>query len=364
MILQYLYVASKHIEIYIKSKPRKIVCILRGRPKLLLAAVILFGCFWSVFGPVVGFEKLVFGYSHDDKLIVREGSSDERDSIEFQAPYLAVNSSGILATQIEPVDESGGIEEELSLPHLQENALLAQASPITFISQEPRTSIITYVVQPGDTPSTIAASFGITTNTLLWANKLKDGSIIRPGDELVILPVSGVLHKVKSGQTISWIANYYKADANEIIAFNDLPADGQIEAGQQVVVPNGVMPAPPRPKPRRLATETITGPGTGKSHNFPYGQCTWYVAQKRYVPWSGHAKSWLANARAYGFTTGSTPRVGAIIVTRETWYGHVGYVEAVKGNWVTFSEMNHLGWAIKSVRTLHINDPKIRGYIY
>jgi len=91
---------------------------------------------------------------------------------------------------------------------------------------------------------------------------------------------------------------------------------------------------------------------SGSGGHFPYGYCTWYVASKRYVPWSGNANQWLWNARAMGYATGRTPQVGAIMVTNESWWGHVAYVEAVHGNSVTISEMNYAGWGRVNYRTL------------
>lgn len=253
---------------------------------------------------------------------------------------------------------------------LDGNALLGLASPATGTSFD-RDEIVNYVVQEGDTISNIAVNFDISINTILWANNLKENSLIKPGDELIILPRTGVLHRVKDGETISSIAKHYDAKIDEIIVFNGLPADGSIQINEKIMVPDGKMPtAKPIAKPStRVAKNSVTGPGTGKSRSFPYGQCTWYVAQKRYVPWSGHAKSWLANARAYGFETGATAQVGAIISFSGTnWltirYGHVAYVEAVNDGWVTFSEMNHIGVGIKSVRTIKANSPSILGYIY
>lgn len=333
---------------------------------LLLVAVILFGCFVCL----VSFSLWPAGLLLN-LLAQSQAPSNLTEEIIPQEPNCPVQADTYLtatplATLVSSETDSPTEcpTEEMPLEALQENALLANLMPVTIISQAPRDEIMTYLVESGDIPSVIAAQYGITTQTLLWANKLKETSLIRPGDELIVLPVSGVLHRVKDGQTIGWIAQYYKADENEIIAFNDLPADGSIQIGQELVIPGGQMPAPARPAPVYVAAVSYSGPGTGQSHNYPYGQCTWYVAQKRYIPWSGHAYTWLAQARQYGWQTGAAPQVGAIIVTRESWYGHVGYVESIQGEWVTFSEMNHLGWGIKDVRTLHINDYRIRGYIY
>ncbi len=228
-----------------------------------------------------------------------------------------------------------------------------------------RSGIITYEVQSGDTPSYIAASFGVSTNTLLWANDLSYWSIIKPGQKLVILPTSGVVHEVKRGETLSKIVNTYKGDFDKTIAYNGLPANASLGVGQEIIIPGGkkAISYQPRVQYAYQASNQYIGPYGNKSHRFPWGQCTWYVAQKRYIPWSGHAKYWLGNAQRYGFQTGTEPQVGAIIATRETWYGHVAYVEAVNGDYVTFSEMS-LGRGKLGVRTMKKTDSRIRGYIY
>lgn len=249
------------------------------------------------------------------------------------------------------------------------NFLVNSSNPLTTTSGESRDEIIIYEVQAGDNPSTIAAYFGITTNTLLWANNLGLWDYIRPGDELKILPVSGVVHKVKSGDTIESIAKEYKAVTEEIITFNDLSADGKIESGQELVVPDGVKYTPTP----TIVYATSYPKSTLGGHKFPWGQCTWYVATRRYVPWSGHAKQWMVNAQAYGFQVcwGSDcpPQEGAVISLKDGgWaairYGHVAYVEKVTNSTITISEMNRIGLGVRSVRVLPRDSWLINGYIY
>ena len=106
--------------------------------------------------------------------------------------------------------------------------------------------------------------------------------------------------------------------------------------------------------------------GAGPYPNrFAYGYCTWYVANKRYIPWLGNAIDWWPNARAYGQPEGLAPRVGAVMVTRESGYGHVAYVESVNadGSW-TVSEMNFVGWNRVSSRTIHPGQIPLVGFIY
>jgi len=89
------------------------------------------------------------------------------------------------------------------------------------------------------------------------------------------------------------------------------------------------------------------------------------VAQKRYVPWSGNAGTWLYKAKALGYRTGRAPAVGAIVVTTENrYYGHVAIVEKVSGGNITVSEMNYIGWAKTDRRVLSATSRVIKGYIY
>ncbi len=339
----------------------------RSNKRLLLAAVILFTSLFALISPVKGAEQLLFVFFNQENPGFVEQIEDTipylTETFANNETYLTANTLASLTTQTQET-----YIDETNLITWQGNALLNQSIPITTISQELRNEAISYVVQEGDTPSSIAAKFGITLNTLLWANNLKETSLIRPGDELTILPINGLIHRVKNGDTIGAIATKYKANTEKIVAFNDLPADGAIQINEKLIIPDGQMPVV-QTTSRIVKRTYTTGPGTGKSRSFPYGQCTWYIAQKRIVTWSGHAKSWLANARAAGYKTGNTPQVGAIISLSEggwlgTRYGHVAYVESINGNWITISEMNYTGWARKSVRTLKTNDWRIRGYIY
>jgi len=238
--------------------------------------------------------------------------------------------------------------------------------------------VAVYEVKSGDTVGSIASDFKITVNTILWANDLDNPNLIQPGDKIFILPTTGVQHVVKSGDTIDAIAKKYSADKEKIIAFNDLTADGALKEGQELIIPDGKIetPKPSGVLPQRnyyssgIASEdTSRGPSIidrnpKGGHVFPYGYCTWYVAQNKYIPWGGNAGTWLYHAKAYGASTGKTPKKGAIIVTNESWYGHVGIVTNVSGDSVTIKEMNYSGFAKVSSRTISAKSRVIKGYIY
>lgn len=57
----------------------------------------------------------------------------------------------------------------------------------------------------------------------------------------------------------------------------------------------------------------------------------------------GNANQWDDNARRAGIPVTSTPKVGSIAVSNSGYYGHVMYVEAVRGNQIYISQYN-AGW--------------------
>ena len=101
--------------------------------------------------------------------------------------------------------------------------------------------IIKHVVEKGETLSSIAEQYNISTETILLANEL-DNTKIQSGQELLILPVNGIIHMVEKGETLAKIAKQYSADKEEIISYNDLPVSGDVYIGDVLIVPNGKMP--------------------------------------------------------------------------------------------------------------------------
>ena len=116
----------------------------------------------------------------------------------------------------------------------------------TQFSHKPRATIEEYEVKPGDTLATIAEKFDIDVESLKWQNNLKNDTI-KPGETLDILPVPGVSHKVKSGESIYSIAKRYRVDAQNIVnfPFNDFEDldTFALNVGQVLIVPGGVPPA-------------------------------------------------------------------------------------------------------------------------
>lgn len=131
----------------------------------------------------------------------------------------------------------------------------------TVISAKPRDKVVEYMVLGGDTIASIGKKFGVSTDTIKWANDLKT-NIIKPGQTLKVPPGTGVVHKVVSGDTVYTLAKKYKVEAQNIVnfPFNDF-ADLDTFAltpGQALFVPDGVIEAPSIP--RQYPPGYYTGP--------------------------------------------------------------------------------------------------------
>ena len=234
---------------------------------------------------------------------------------------------------------------------------------------DPGQEIREYIVESKDSLSSIAAKFDVSVDTIVWANNIKS-SIIQPGDKLIILPVSGVMHLVKTGDTVQTIAKTYRADENDIVIFNDLSGRNKIFEGEVLVIPSGKMSSSSSSWVYNSGLGNLsTNDYYGQSHSYPYGQCTWWVAQMRAIPSWGNAIDWINNAKSAGYSVCKgrycPPQVGAVIYLKgHRVYGHVGYVERTEGGSVVFSEMNYLGLGVRNLRSLPVGSSLIQGYIY
>ncbi len=202
--------------------------------------------------------------------------------------------------------------------------------------QVKRSRIVQYEVQPGDVVSNIAKRYGIDVETILWANGLSARSYIRPGDSLKILPIDGVLHTVKRGDTISAISKKYKAEQDQVIAFNRLQSDGSdIVVGEELVVPDGR-----KPQARYVATRTTSKTfsrvvAPPPSVNAPAGQnYIWPSAARIITQYYGWRHTGLDVAGKSGSAIYAA-KSGRIIKSKCGWNGGYGcYIIIDHGNGV------------------------------
>lgn len=141
-----------------------------------------------------------------------------------------------------PKTGQGGPGPDLEPTTIQENSVFAHNPVATdYIEKtaEKRLQVVEYTVQAGDKLSFIALDYGVSIESIMWANNLRSPDSIRPDQVLKIPPVSGVIHTVKKGDTIDSIAKKYGVESHNVIAFNGLPQNGQLQVGDEIIVPDG-----------------------------------------------------------------------------------------------------------------------------
>lgn len=154
-------------------------------------------------------------------------------------------STRLLAAAIN--SDPNPLKGETQLSITEGSALMPFTGPIGTVSERVAVSnqgsISTYTVQDGDSLSEIAERHGVSANTILWANDIGDASLVRPGDELIILPVSGIRHTVTRGDTLGSVARKYGADAGDIASFNGLNENATLVLGANIIIPGGELAA-------------------------------------------------------------------------------------------------------------------------
>jgi surface antigen len=229
-------------------------------------------------------------------------------------------------------------ENVLTKPQVVDTALKSQAD------------IQDYTAQAGDTVSSLATKFGVTSDSIRWSNGLA-GDALAPGIKLVIPPVNGIIYTVKAGDTADTLAARFNANKNQIIAYNDGEISG-IQTGERIIIPNATQSV------AGTSAATIAAGANGfpwgggpiyGSNGYDYGYCTWYVATQVNVPanW-GNASTWAFYARMSGWNVSQAPTVGSIAQTGNAagGQGHVAMVTGVNPDGtIQIRDMNGLaGW--------------------
>lgn len=290
------------------------------------------------------------------------------------SPSSLASSTGINETVANPLDQvsSADIAQTVAqvnnLPETtavanqaqSEAANIAMAATANNVISKPqvvatglksKADIQNYVTVNGDTLSSLAAKFGVTSDSIRWSNNLS-AEVIAPGTHLVIPPVNGIVYTVKPGDTAASLAVQFHANQDQIVAYNDAEVGG-LTPGQQIIIPNAVQQdsgatAASVAAASGMGGNWLFGSGPVYGYNgYDYGYCTWYVATQLPVPanW-GNANTWAYYAALSGWHVSTAPTVGAIAQTSAGAEGHVAIVTAVNPDGsIQIRDMNGIaGW--------------------
>jgi murein DD-endopeptidase MepM/ murein hydrolase activator NlpD len=201
----------------------------------------------------------------------------------YNRPFLHLTTMGVLGMGVliapfladtYPIFASQNTTPALASSSAQkQSALTGEQVFQTNISQKPRDKAITYMVERGDTLATIAQKFGISEDTVRWANNMKNDDL-SIGDTLQILPVSGIAYKVQPGDTIYTIAKKYNTDAQKIadFPFNEFAGDGTsfaLVSGEMLIVPDGIEPSAQQTVKRQVYIASGPVPVVGGGFTWP-----------------------------------------------------------------------------------------------
>lgn len=216
--------------------------------------------------------------------------------------------------------------------------------------------ITEYTVVEGDTISRVASKFGVSVNTVLWANNLSFSSYVKPGQKLIVPSVSGVVYKIVRGDTISKIAAKYGVAGDKIISANGLATEGLV-VGNYIIVPGAKVIE--TAKPRAVASTPSKTPArpAASSPVSGTGRMQWPSACQRI---SQYYKGWLHTGVDIACPWGTTLRAadgGRVIRVQYgrtgygynvmidhgggvvTLYGHMSSIDVVNGQYVERGEI-------------------------
>jgi LysM repeat protein len=239
-----------------------------------------------------------------------------------------------------------------------DKALLAYTGPSGTIadvaSTTPSDRISVYVVRTGDTLSEIASMFNVSINTIIWANDLSGARDVHPGDTLIILPVSGLEHKIAKGDTLKSLAKKYGGDADEIAQFNGLDSGAPLAVGTTIIIPGGELSVPTAAPRSGTAPQPYQGGGGSVQNGYysnpiPGGLVTqgihgWNgidIGAARGTPIHAAANGTVIIARNNGAWNGGYGNY--VVITHsngsQTLYAHMSSVAAYAGQSVTSGQV-------------------------
>lgn len=219
------------------------------------------------------------------------------------------------------------------------------------------------------TLASLASQYHSTVEELSWANQITYGQSVPSGKPLLVPPPGPtVLVRVLPGETLTTFAERFRVRPGVVLNYNNLTTTGRLAANSFLLMPKAVSPSslPSQdfvPLAQGFPEVVPSKPMTVDP--FPWGQCTYWVASQRFVPWNGNAIQWWPAAQRYGVPEGQVPVVGAIAVYGGTYYGHVAFVTKVlpDGSWQQ-SEMNVYGLGVVDTRTMTPGEDGFIGFIY
>jgi murein DD-endopeptidase MepM/ murein hydrolase activator NlpD len=209
------------------------------------------------------------------------------------------------------------------------------------VALDAKTQLQTYAVHSGDNFNGIAGQFGLAPSTLYWANRSKvpDPSSLHVGQQLVILPMDGLLVTIGSKDSLDSLAAKYKVTVQDIVDANNLP-EATVVLGQTLIIPGASGGPVPKAKTSSGGGST-TSSGGGSTRS---GSWVWPVGGYNYISqyfWSGHHAVDIAAAQGTPVVTAVS---GTVVKAGYNGYTGGGNVIWVMNGTKLYTTYNHLSY--------------------
>ena len=141
-------------------------------------------------------------------------------------------------------------------------------------------------VKSGETLSDISARYGVSMNSLMRLNGIRNSDHVEAGQTLRLpggVAAGKGRHNVRSGDTLSGIAAQYRVSERQLMAINGLSSADHVEIGQTLKLPsNAVLP---QAKPKASAKPVpIQAKPNAISHTVARGQTLTQIARAYDIP--------------------------------------------------------------------------------
>jgi len=228
------------------------------------------------------------------------------------------------------------------------------------ISNAEDKSIIKYTVGKGETISQIADKYNISVETILLANDLSSTKV-QPGQELLILPINGIIHMVEKGETVASITKKYGAKKDEVISYNELP-DENIYVGDVLIVPNGKMP--------KQTTPTVVTPSQQTYAQITLPNSYFIIPTTGRISQGAHY-SYSSSGKAYYNSIDISNAIGTPVVAAASGTVQIAKSRWPYGNYITISHPNgvvtlyaHLSFIAKGITAgTEVRQGQVIGYL-
>ena len=130
-----------------------------------------------------------------------------------------------------PISNSLRNEDSISVSEsIKQLVMPLEYEPVTYIS---------YRIKQGDMIGVIAEKFGVSQDTIISVNSIRQTRLIQIGEYLKIPSMPGIVYTVrKNGETPQTIAKQYEVDSNKTAGVNGYALDTSLTAGNQIFVPD------------------------------------------------------------------------------------------------------------------------------